>query len=150
MATATEITSEDVRSLIVKGWIPPPAQLEPYRHLLRPFYDAKGWSASGKGKLDESDVSNLVALVAVFDHFGIAIPSEAPPAAIEAAPWVTVLRAYVAEHDGFTTEDAVKAVGLEGTSTGRGAVTDALESLGLVHHRDLRSNMHLWTKRRAA
>lgn len=149
MATAPETTNDELRDLIAKGWTPPAEVLEPYRHLLRPFYDARGWRSLPSSKLDKSDIENIAALIAVFEHFGIAIPAAAT-AVDEPAPWVTVLRAYVAENDGFTTEDAIEAVGWTwGQSTAR-TINDQLEHMGLSSIRMHSDNTTKWTKRRAA
>jgi hypothetical protein len=77
MADVPESLKDEVRDLIAKGWTPPAEVLRDYVHLLRPFNQAKGWS--GKlDKLDDCDVGNLKALIAVFDHFGIPLPVPKP------------------------------------------------------------------------
>lgn len=66
----------EIRDLIAQGWTPPAEALEPFRHLLEPFNKARGWITTDK--LDEHDVKNLGALLAVFEAFGIEIPQPHP------------------------------------------------------------------------
>lgn len=146
MATAPDITRDETRDLIAKGWVPPPEALEPYRHLLRPFYDGQGNRDWGKGKLDSLDTKAIAGIIAVFDHFGIAIP-ETPA---DAPAWDTVLRAYVAEHDRFSTEDAIRAVGWENVGADEKIMTEALGRMGLTWTFKLSENTGFWTKRKAA
>jgi hypothetical protein len=70
---------DELRDLIAKGWTPPESVLKPYSHLLRAFYDAKGWNALALQKLDDTDRQNLAALIAVFDTFGIDLPPAPEP-----------------------------------------------------------------------
>jgi hypothetical protein len=71
---------DEVRDLIAKGWKPPETVLGQYRHLLRPFVEAKGHKLYGD-TLDEYDRANIIALIAVFDHFGIPLPEAEADAA---------------------------------------------------------------------
>jgi hypothetical protein len=69
------IAHDEVRDLIAKGWTPPAAVASRYRHILRPFYQAKGYHNAAEAKtLDSIDVETIGALIAVFEHFGIAVP----------------------------------------------------------------------------
>jgi hypothetical protein len=75
--TVPATLKDEVRDLIALGWTPPARVLGPYLHLLRPFNEAKGWLPP-TGNLDEHDVTNLAALIAVFEHFGIPLPEPKP------------------------------------------------------------------------
>jgi hypothetical protein len=68
-----ETLKDEVRDLIANGWTPPDRVLGEYRYLLRPFAEAKGYKLYGD-TLDDWDRKNLIALLAVFDHFGIPLP----------------------------------------------------------------------------
>ena len=73
-----DLSTDEIRDLIAKGWTPPGEAMEPYRHLLRPFYDAQGWNALPAKVLDRNDCKNIVALIATFEHFGLEIPPQMP------------------------------------------------------------------------
>lgn len=68
---------DEVRDLIANGWTPPTKVLEPYRHILKAYYAARGWGCLPGENLDRNDCDALIGLLAMFDHFGLPIP-EAP------------------------------------------------------------------------
>jgi hypothetical protein len=78
-AIPAELSPDEIRDLVAKGWVPPLAALEPLHYLIRPFNVAKGYS--GRTPLDDTDAKNIVALLAVFDHFGIPVPDAPEPEA---------------------------------------------------------------------
>jgi hypothetical protein len=158
MATAHDISHDEIRDLIAKGWTPPPEAVEPYRHLLRPFYDARGWKTLPGAQLDSDDCKTIGALIATFEHFGLEIPEAPKDAATpDEDPWLTRLRAYVAENDCFKMSAMIREIGLEAIEAGPAghqAVARTLESWGFTA-----SNFHdlskpepdiLWSKRKAA
>ena len=72
------VATDEIRDLIAKGWTPPVEAVEPYRHLLRPYYDARGWKSLPGNVLDKDDCATIAALIATFDHFGLEIPPQMP------------------------------------------------------------------------
>ena len=142
------VATDEIRDLIAKGWVPPASALQPLSYLIEPFNKARGYKTLEQ--LDDVDCKNMVGIIALFDAFGIEIPKDpAVSPLIEEAPWVTVLRAYVAENDNFTMEEAVKAVGFDWSRDNAQHVGDQLQHMGLFSVRMESDATVRWTKRRA-
>lgn len=159
-----------MRDLIEQGWIPPaPEYLEPYREALIAYFRARDCPAIAKGLRDgdsvepyRRDVQILVAAQPFMPPL-VSPGSEATPPASESsegegadslsAPspeWEPVLRGFIAEHDNFTTAEAIEATGLDGSDSSYRAITHMLIKWSLRSTVDSHSNTRRWSKREAA